>query len=200
MSVRHVVLLTLLFCWIVASCQWDAGMDISIRHPIQQLAEEAAKQEPTLEKILQDWGYPQDVIENPLDAKAFQPVGDVQLTWIAKHTDKQIQIGWIQDGQEHLLLMTDNIIQIPTPLDVSNRPLGFFIKTLGEESHTFYLDPAQNNGMRHVKIFPQYVDGNRQKNVRLLFWEDEKIPNNKSDYQDIILRISGVKTIQSLHN
>lgn len=189
---------SLIFFCIIAltglcSCEWDARFDynITLKHPVQQLAEEAAKQEPSLETLLLDWGYPKEQIANPITAMSFQPDGEVRLTWIAKHTNKHIQIVWYQNEDAHPLLLTDNIMHIPTILQTKNDPFGLRINVLNEPPYSVDLDSGQNSGEQRVKVFTAMRDGIENDSSYILCWEVD----NDNDFNDVIMRLEEVEVM-----
>lgn len=166
-------------------------LDITLKHPVQQLAEEAAMQEPSLETLLLKWGYSKEQINKPHSVSSYQPHGEVRLIWIAKHTNKHIQIVWYQKDETHPLLLTDNIMHIPSILQTKEEPLGLRIHVLDEMPYSVDLDAQQNNGEERVKVYPDLQDGKEGSFAFILCWEVD----GDRDYNDVILRIENVEIV-----
>jgi hypothetical protein len=155
---------------------------------METLMEEVAKQEPPLEKILMDWNYTPEQIGNPLLVQSFKPKGDVVLTWLDKHTPKPVQIGWQQGDQVHPLLMTDSIMNIPTPLMTSDEDLGLFVIVKEEVETKFQLDDQIQN----TRVYPLLNKGEVVDSSYIICWEVD----GDGDFNDVIMRLVGVDVIQ----
>lgn len=173
-----------------SACDWDMSFSstFTVKHPVQTLLEEAAKQEPSLEDILVEWQYSKQQIEHPLLVNAFQPNGDVLLTWIAKYTPKQLQIGWEQRNQLHPLLMTDSIMNIPTPLNTSDEPIGLFVMVKDEKDLTYQMDDKESC----TRVYPLIKKGEIVESSFLICWEVD----GDNDFNDVIMQLDGVDAIQ----
>lgn len=168
----------------MCSCEMDLISNVSIKHPVQAMMEEAAKKEPTLDRILLDWDYTKEDIENPLLVKAFTPKGDVVLTWMEKLTAKQVQIGWEQGEQLYPLLMTDAILHIPTPLQTGDEPLGLFVIVKDEVETTFRLDDEKQS----TRVYPLMKDGAVVEGSYIICWDVD----GDDDFNDVVMQLEGV--------
>lgn len=170
----------------LCACELEWNTNVSLKHPVQTLLEESAKQEPSLSVLLKRWGYTQEQIETPLSVKLFQPKGDVTLTWIAKHTSALVQIGWGQGGEVHSLLMTENIMKIPSPLKTTDAPVGLFVTVKDEQDTVFTLDEQKN-----VRVYPSIDQGENIESSFLICWEVD----GDEDFNDVIIQLVGVEAV-----
>jgi len=149
--------------------------------------------EITLDEMMAELGYSQEMIDNPLDVELFKPAGQTMLTWTQKNSSATVTLGWYQGNEDHDLLQTDALIGIPSVLNAKGNPFGLYIIiSYGGQDYIWYSETKHNQGEDHVKVYPLLEDGEIVENSYLLCWEDMPLGMMDDDFQDVIMKLEKV--------
>jgi len=154
--------------------------------------------------ILQEMGYDQATIENPIDVQHFLQVDRASVTplW-----GSAITFGWYNTQEEVVILEVDLETSLISgereyhPFAPGDSSFGFFIQVneMIGGGGKWFSDPNRNDSEHHIMTFPTIENGSVVKDSYILFWEGWPLdtpPLNLIDYADLVVRVDGVKLVR----
>ena len=151
-----------------------------------------------LPDLLRNLGCDETTMKHPLSVGLFKSTAKPTVKIVQKNGNADVSFGWYQNSQEHPLF--ENVTG-PTPLkalDPGESPFGFYIRVDFQGKYQWHTETSKNNGEPHVKVFPIAEAGKKVPDSYLLCWEDIPVgAEENSDYQDIIVQVSGLRPLAS---
>lgn len=131
------------------------------------------------------------------DVILFEPVDKVSARVLQKNGSATVSLGWYQGEKETILFKEFQAATEAKEFQPGKEKFGIYITVSFDKNYQWYTEPEKNKGNNQVKIYPAMKNGEKIDNSFILAWEDVPLGTLDDDFQDVIIRVDGVKPVRS---